>query len=392
MLLLLVESRPKAYLLRWITWSFLYVPTFTVFITGKGLELSHVFYLKMILSIVALTLEIPSGYFADYFGRRTSILFGGAWSLLGFFVYFFGETFPVFVLGEICIGIGMSLVSGADVALVYDTLAEMGEIDQYHHHESQLSSCAGYSEALGGIVGGVLASLGMAYPYIMQAVLMVLFCISAFHLIEPTRNSPKSAGNTFGDFWKSIQFTLYESREVAWLNFYSGVTGVASFTMVWLSQLYMKELSLPLFGFGLVWFFLHILLGYSAQRGIAIVNILGERAFLIGVAAIVPVMYFLMSFGVHWAGLLCVAVVYSARGLRSPLVRKMINNRVPSEIRATVLSVNRFTTSLFFILLTPLMSYANSVWGNTGVFVLPGVLFALGTAVAVWGLVRVRVV
>lgn len=387
----LTSNIPKAYFLRWVTWSFPYVPTFTVFITENDLTLSHVFYLKMILSIVALTLEIPSGYFADYFGRRTSIMIGGGWSLLGLLIYFFGKTFPVFILGEICIGIGKSLVSGADVALVYDSLAEMDETEHYHHHESKLSSCAGYSEALGGIVGGALASFGIANPYLFQGVLTVLFCISAFHLVEPNRDSPKSAGNTFSDFWKSIRFTIYESREVAWLNLYSGVTGVSSFAMVWLSQLYMKELTLPLFGFGLVWFFLHVLLGYSAQKGIVLVNTLGEKVFLIGVSAIVPAMYLLMSFGIHWLGLLCVAVVYSARGLRAPLLRKMINNRVPSDIRATVLSVNRFTASLFFILLTPIMSYANSVWGNTGVFIVPGILVAIGTVVTVWGMVRVRI-
>ncbi|MBD3312898.1 MFS transporter, partial [Candidatus Woesearchaeota archaeon] len=71
----------KSNIWKYNTFSFLrnfifVIPVIAIFFLENGLELRHIMIIEAIYALTAVLLEIPSGYFADRFGRRLSMVLG----------------------------------------------------------------------------------------------------------------------------------------------------------------------------------------------------------------------------------------------------------------------------------------------------------------------------
>ena len=93
------------------------MPIIVLFYEENGLGLKEIFLLKSVYSIVLVALDIPTGYLADAWGRRNCLFTGCLIAFGGYICYSFSYTFGAFFIAEILLGIGQSLVSGADSAL-----------------------------------------------------------------------------------------------------------------------------------------------------------------------------------------------------------------------------------------------------------------------------------
>ena len=96
-------------------------PVFVPLLQGHGLSMSQVLQTQALFALTIALLEVPSGYLADIWGRRNTIVVGAAFFALGFLCLLWADSFVEFLLYEVILGIGFSLISGADLALLYDT-------------------------------------------------------------------------------------------------------------------------------------------------------------------------------------------------------------------------------------------------------------------------------
>ena len=69
-------------------------------------------------------LEIPTGVVADKYGRKTSIILGGLFSAISISIFGFINNYWAFFLAEFIGALGFALLSGADKALIYDSLIQ----------------------------------------------------------------------------------------------------------------------------------------------------------------------------------------------------------------------------------------------------------------------------
>ena len=106
-----------------------YYPVFGVLFLDYGLTIGQLSVLNFVWAVAIVGLEVPSGAIADQFGRRP-LLIGAAlfmvmeMALLAF-VPLGNPTilFVVFLLNRILSGAAEASASGADEALVFDSLA-----------------------------------------------------------------------------------------------------------------------------------------------------------------------------------------------------------------------------------------------------------------------------
>jgi MFS family permease len=110
------------YLVKIAKWMNLVMPIIVLFYQSNGMTMQDIFTLQAVYSVTLMFLEIPTGYFADFAGRRTSIFLGSILGFGGFLIYSLSSGFWEFVVAETILGVGMSLVSGADSAMLYDSL------------------------------------------------------------------------------------------------------------------------------------------------------------------------------------------------------------------------------------------------------------------------------
>jgi len=172
------------YLIKLSKWFSLVMPIIVLFYEDHGLGLQDVFILKSVYSVAAVTLEIPSGYLADVWGRKKCLILGCILFFGGYLCYSFTSTFTAFLFAEILLGTGQTLVNGADSALLYDTTVRYKKEELYLRYEGRITMIGNFAEAIAGIFGGLLAAYSLRLPFYAQA--FVAFIGIAWILIEYT--------------------------------------------------------------------------------------------------------------------------------------------------------------------------------------------------------------
>lgn len=333
--------------------------------------------LKAFVCVVTLTLEIPSGYFADMFGRKLSMLVGQAFLLLAMVLYYLGTDLSDFFVAEFFVGVGWSFISGADSALAFDSVTALGQSHKYLRLESRLLAISAFGEAIGGLLGGLLAAKNLHYTFLIQGVLYLLSLISIMLVVEPPKNIKIDTTKKLAEFKRALKYISFDNIQIRWLLIFNAIEGSATFLIVWLSQAYMQELKFPVIYFGTVWFALHIWLSLVNYFAEGFYNFFGERVCFLIITALVPISYFAMSaISLPW-GIAFVFVLYFVRGIRAPLSRSEIHKRVASDIRATVISTVSFATSLAFIIISPGLGWISDIYSLKTAFLSAGLLYLL---------------
>src|SRR5262245_54273423 len=133
------------------------MPVAVPFFESRGLSMQQIFLLQGLFAVVVLVMEIPSGYVADLLGRKLTLVTGSVFIGLGHMMLLFAHGFAGLALFEFCLGVGVSLVSGADLAILYDTEQALGDAaDRRQQLVGRLFTMHTASEATAGIVCSVL--------------------------------------------------------------------------------------------------------------------------------------------------------------------------------------------------------------------------------------------
>ena len=75
--------------------------------------------------------EIPTGSWADRFGRKKLYITGLFIGIIGTSFYLWADSVYLFILSTIITGFGSAIMSGNIEAMIHDKLEETGEEEQY---------------------------------------------------------------------------------------------------------------------------------------------------------------------------------------------------------------------------------------------------------------------
>jgi len=371
----------KLYLIKIAKWFMLFMPIIVLFYQDNGLEMQDVFLLQGVYSVAIVLLEIPSGYLADVLGRKQTLIIGSFLGFAGFGIYSFSFGFWGFLAAELTMGIGQSLISGADSALLYDTLKAMNKKDQYLKQEGRMVSAGNFAEAIAGIVGGLLANISLRTPFYAQTAVAFIGIPAALMLIEPIRQE-KLTRMSFGDILSIVRYSLIENRQLKWNIFFSAVIGATTLTMAWFVQPYFRHVELPLTLFGVFWSLLNLSVAITSYYAYKVEFRLGQKRMIILIATMIPLLYLVLSrINVVW-GIAVLFLFYLIRGLATPVLKEYINRIADSHTRATVLSVRNFVIRVLFAGIGPFLGWYTDHYTLASALALAAVTFFLLAAVA----------
>jgi MFS family permease len=307
-------------------------------------------------SLTVALFEVPSGYLADLFGRKACIVFSTIFSFVGFLFFCFFSGFYYFLIAQILVGFAGSLISGSDSALIYDTLLQTNNKDDYAKIEGRNYAIGNFSEATAGIFGGFLAVSSIYLPVYVQTAFIFLSIPIAFTLVEPEIKNITSSKNSLQSIFILVKSTLFESSKLRWLIVYSSAMGVATLSMAWFSQPFFIAIDLPLVLFGIFWALLNFSSGISSYNSHYFSNKFNYKS-LIYFSVIMSLSFFLLGFSIISYGLFFIFIIYFLRGIVTPILRNEINKITSSNIRATVLSVRSFIIRVSFAILAPVLGF-----------------------------------
>lgn len=358
------------------------MPVIVPFFQSRGLSMSDVLLLQAVFAGVVLAMEVPSGYIADVLGRKRSLLTGAAFIAVGHACLLFADGFAELALFETLLGIGSSLVSGADLAILYDT--EQALAGNSQHPEKvvgRLFSLHTAGEALASLVCSVMLVWWEvdALVYVQVIAGCVPFVL-ALGLHEPP--GERLHRHSHLENVREIFAHLFHDSAVLRYTFAAlCVWSLTTFYAVWFLQQVWQDQGIELAHFGYLWGALMLVSAFAgryAHRVEARLGVAGLLA-LIGIAPAIGYLG-LGYFGVV-AGLAASLTFFVSRGLGLVVLRDAFNRRLPGKFRATANSLASLGFRTAYVVTAPLIGAVLNGWGLQATLV----LLAAGT-IAIFGL------
>lgn len=358
------------------------MPIIVLFYQENGLGLKEIFLLKSVYSIVLVTLDIPTGYLADSWGRKKCLITGCILAFIGFSFYSFSYTLAAFFMAEILLGVGQSLVSGADSALLYDTMVHYRREDDYLKYEGRVTMIGNFAEAFAGICGGILAAFSLRLPFYCQVCIAFIGIPAAFALKEFSGKAQIS--HPLANIVKIIRYSLVTNKTLCYDILFSGIIGAATLTMAWFTQPLLLEIKLPTSMFGIAWTVLNLTAGVAALYSDTLNSRMGTNKTYTLILVFIVGIYLTISFNITYVCLFLLFLFYIVRGFATPILKGYINRQTFSEMRATVLSIRNFIIRLIFAVMAPFIGWLNDFYSlatalqvTAAIIFIPGLLFLL---------------
>ncbi len=379
----------KLYILRGLAFAWFPIPTIVLFYENYGLNIEQIVLLKTILSLSILILEVPSGYIADLWSRKACLVVGSGVWIISWLIYCLGSSFNEFAIAEVLAGVAGSLISGANTALAFDTLVQLGREQYYQIWSGRLAAIAGISEAVCGILGAAIASINLVYPFYLQTICLVIYFCLALTLVEPEYHQSLTNYQQLNQL-KSIIFDVAKRPQLRWLILLSSTFSSATFLIVWLSQDYLKQLNIPIQAFGWTWAILHLGMSLASLNSHRLQNFLGiKKTTLILVLILAASYIFLGNINQVW-GIIFIIIIYLVRGLSSPLILNAINQQISSSTRATILSLNSLMFRISFAIVAPIIGAIASRYDLFTGLTIAGIIFLISGWFCWWKLIQVK--
>ena len=370
----------KMYLLKAVKWFMIIMPIIVLFFEEHGLSLTQIMILQATYSFTVALFEIPSGFFADIYGRRLSLFYGSIFIFIGYLIFSFFSGFNEFFIAEIFLGVGGSLVSGADSAIIYDTLLELKEDKDYTKIEGRNYGIGNVSEGIAGVLGGFLALTSLDLPVYIQTFVMFFSIPISYSLIEP-KSSYKLA-KSLNSILLIVKETFLNNNKLKWYIIYSSAMGIGTLSIAWFVQPFLIELQTPLVYYGIIWASLNIIAGITSYYS----YLFNNNNLLIYISLLMIISFICLGLNITIYGLIFIVLIYIIRGVITPNLRNLININSTSERRATVLSLRSFMIRISFAIIAPILGYITDSYNISYVFYVLAIIVGLTSLLAVYKL------
>jgi MFS family permease len=376
------KNIPRLYLIKISKWFNMVMPVVVLFYQDNGMGMHEIFVLKAIYSVAIVVMEIPSGWMADVWGRKKTLILGSLLGSAGFLTYSFSYGFWAFVVAEIILGVGHSFVSGADSAMLFDSLKAQNKTQRYTREEGRITSAGNFAEAIAGIAGGFLAAVSLRTPFYFQFVVASLAIPAALTMIEPKVHAAEHI-HSVRKIIQNIRNTFTTNQNLRISILLSAVTGTATLTFAWFVQPFFKAINLPVEMFGIFWTALNLSVGISSVFAHKVEIFLGRSRSILLVIVLLSAGYFLTGISISYWGLAFLFMFYIIRGIATPIFKNYINQYTESEVRATMLSVRNFIIRIAFAGIGPLLGWITDNVSLNKAFLLAGGIYLLSAFVVV---------
>jgi MFS family permease len=362
-------------------WFSLVMPVIVPFYQSNGLSVTEIMLLKSVYSVVIVALEIPSGYLADVLGRKKTLIAGAVLAAAGFYIYSFSYSWLGFMVAEIALGAGHSFVSGADSAMLYDTLAWKQKQNQYTKYEGLNASVGNFSEATAGLVGGAVALISLRFPFYIQAIIASIAIPAAITLAEPQFREKEKRKAGIRDIAQVIVTIVFRKKDLRFNLLFSSIIGATTLLMAWFAQPLFEKMLLPLALYGVVWTALNLLTGGTSVWAHRIERRLGEALTLRIIAVFIPILMILSGIAPAFAIIPLLVLFYLLRGVATPVLKDYVNKQTGPEVRATVMSLRDLTIRVFFAIFAPMAGWLSDQYSlATGIGIMGAFLMILSVS------------
>ena len=300
---------------------------------------------------ITIILEIPTGALADLLGRKTTIIIGTLLQSLGWLIISQTDGLERLILGYVFNAVGVALVSGANTALIFDTLKELGKEKDFAKFNSKCAVIFRSGMIISTLAGGYIYLADKGLPYILVGICFGLSGLVSLKLMEPKIDTEKFSWANYINQTKLGINQLGSNTKIKWYSIYYLIFGGAGwYFLFFLNQSYATQV-----GFNEVeksWIFSTIFLLIGIIGVISAKYSHKYRFFIIFIALITIGGYILGGIVNKTGALVSIFLVQLAGTMRFSFLDQYANDQLESKYRATSLSVLNMMVGMVFVALS----------------------------------------
>ncbi|KPU27680.1 hypothetical protein TR13x_03930 [Caloranaerobacter sp. TR13] len=307
-----------------------YGPIATIYRRARGLSLYEIFILSSISLILMIVFEIPWGWFADRYGYKRTLIFSNFMFFISKIVFYFADSFLLFLVETLLMAISISGISGCDIALIYSSInKEDGEkiIGRYN--------AAGTS---GFFIASFLSTIVIAKSIDYAALLTILpYGLAAFlTLFIEDVNDYSQEKLTLKKSFKNV---LNKKWMLVFVIAIAFVQEVQHMITVFLNQPQYLKSGINLKYFGILMAIMQTISMVSV-KAYKLTQKLGREKSLKTLFLIIGICSFMLSYiNSPILSVLLIATVTGSFALIHPIAVNIENQSIVTNDRATILSI-----------------------------------------------------
>lgn len=340
-----------------------------------GMSVATMLTVQAFFGLVIALFEFPSGYVADRLGHRRAIVLGTAATVVGWAIYALAHGLGTVLLAEATLGLGYALISGADSALLYESLRELGREQEFARWFGFMRTIAQVAEGLSALLAGYLYARWARLPFALEVVVALLALTLALSLAA-SRRAAVTAGH-LGRMRALVRRVLREDTALRATQLVMIAFALATFAPIWLMALYATDAGLDVAWVGPMWAVGSFTTAIGAALSERSAARLGHLTLLWSCVGLIALGYLGLGLAQAAWGVAFYFLLTFVRGLHLPLLHHGEQRLAPADDRAGAVSLRSFLFRGSFVLLGPLIGVAVDQHGQRPVLLVCGGLSTL---------------
>ena len=321
----------------------LWIPVFYEAQKRFGLTDPQIFGIQSIYYVVFCLLEMPTGWFADRFGYRRSVLLGSFVLLVANMLPPLLPNYPGFLSHFLAIALARSLISGAASAYLYEAMAQAGDSKGYKKVEGDARFYSLVTRVIAWSGVGWLMEVSTTLPYWLSA--LSAGCswgvAMALPIVVPVGEREAASTRPGWVQLRALRLSFAGGGLVALLM----LQGVGMFVMVRVLQvnLYQPVLSSKAFAvtsFGWVMSLMTVFEAVGSKLAPKLRTYVSDVGAVTSLTLGLSLCLVIIAVAGQAGTLLAFCLFSLAAGLAFPIQKQVVNDAIPdSRLRATLLSM-----------------------------------------------------
>lgn len=358
-----------------------------IYLASKGISLTKLGILESVFHITSFFMEIPTGAVADIFGRKESRILGRLIKITGTILLLSSNSFMYYLISFVLTAISYNLESGAGDALVYDTLKELSTEDTYMKINGTNEVFFQISDTLSLILGGYLSNISYTYAFIASILVSSFSFIEAFFFQEPLSYREQGKTSFFHQIRDSFGI-IFKNRKVGFLIIFSQQISIFVTTIFFYFQNFIVDKGYSKFSLGLILASASLLSAFFAFYTHKIESRLGEKRILICFPIILSISFWGIAATKYYVFFFMLANTIDSMIFIT--TSAYINKLIPSDKRATILSMESMMFSFFMIILFPIVGKLGDLYSLSFSFYVIAILISISSLLNIFILMRKR--
>ena len=377
-------------------------PFIILFFIDAGLSFLSIGLLYAIREIFINIFEMPTGFLADTFGRRKSMILSFSFCLMAFLIFYIFPGFWFYALAMVFLAAGEAFRSGTHKAMIFDYLKMKNIEHKKVEYYGRTRSASQFGSAISALIAIVLVIytgdyrtvfLASTIPYVLELFLMASYPSYLDGDIAIGRERSKDGlKKSFSETWHSF-IDIFRNR-----NAMRGIMNSSIFGGVFRASkeylqpiLEAQAIALPVILYlveqeriailvGVTYFFLYLLTSITSRSAGKIASKLSEVSQGINITFVIGALLLIISGISTYMQLYPIAMasfigLYIIHNIRRPMNVGYISDTIPNKVMATGLSVESQMKTMITAVFAPLIGYLADVYGVGQALAVVGIIY-----------------